>query len=224
MKKVIVLAFVFVAACSSSRVQLEPQVTSDQTITFDRGGSKLNSQSLLKPELSVLEYSSNEMVVGLTVTNSTINSILFSENNLAVDLLASGELHSGTVYSYEQLAEEAAEKGYDTAVQVGNTAASIGVGFIPFGNIFYSVGRLFYSVGSKNTESHEERIEKLTFSQLNKKYLRKQTINPGDRYSGILKIGFDNELEVGNTVIFSLFAGDVVEKFNYTCEHPEEEK
>lgn len=212
------------AGCSSSRVQLQPQVINDQTVTYDRGGSKLNSQSLLKPELSVLEYSSDEMVVGLTVTNSTISPILFSENNLAVDLLASGELQAGTVYSYEQLADEAIDKGYDTAVQVGNTAASIGVGFIPFGHVFYSVGRLFYSIGSQNTESHEERIDKLTFSQLNKNYLRRQTINPGERYSGILKVSFDNELEAGNTVIFSLLSGDEVEKFNYICEQPEEEK
>lgn len=222
MKKIIILAFIFVAGCSSSRVQLQPQVINDQTITYDRGGSKLNSQSLLKPELSVLEYSSDEMVVGLTVTNVTINPILFSETNLSVDLLASGELQAGTVYSYEQLAEEAVDKGYDTAVQVGNTAASIGVGFIPFGHVFYSVGRLFYSIGSQNTESYEERIDKLTFSQLHKNYLRKQTIKPGERYSGILKVGFDNAIEAGNTVVFSLSAGSEVEKFNYICELPEE--
>ncbi|MCK5830849.1 MAG: hypothetical protein KAH20_11165 [Methylococcales bacterium] len=222
MKIIILLAFILVTGCSSNRVQLQPKVTNNQTVSYDRGGSKLNSQSLLKPELSVLDYSSDEIVIGLTVTNSTINPILFSEKNLNVNLLASGELQAGTVYNYEQMAEEAVDKGYDTAVQVGNTAASIGVGFIPFGHVFYSVGRLFYSIGSQNTESHEERIDKLTFSQMNRNYLRKQTIKPGARYSGILKIGFDDDLEVGDTVIFSVSGEDEVEKFQFTCEQAEE--
>lgn len=218
MKKIIALTCVFLTGCSTSRVQLQPEVVNSQKVTYVRGGSKLNSQSLMKPELTVLEYSADNMAIALTVTNFTTEPILFSEENLKVDLRVSDELQAGTVYSYESVAEDAVDKGYDTAVQVGTTAASIGAGFVPFGSIVYSVGRLFYSIGSQNSESYEERVDKIVFSQLTQKYLRKQTVSPGESYSGILKIGFENNLEAGNTVIFSLFAGNEVEKFSFTCE------
>ncbi|OQK16440.1 hypothetical protein AU255_00590 [Methyloprofundus sedimenti] len=222
MKLFFILTAILITGCSATRVQLQPRLINDQTITYVRGNSKLNSQSVLKPELTIIEYSLDEMLISLTVTNTTSEPILFSESNLTVELLASGELQAGTVYTFEQLAKEAADRGYDTAAQAGNTAAGVGVGFIPFGGIIYSVGRLFYSVGSQSSESYEERIDKLTFTQLNQNYLRQQTIEPGELYSGVLKIGFENDLEVGNTVIFSLSAGGEVEKFTFICEQAEE--
>lgn len=222
MKLFFIVTVVLLTGCSATRVELEPRLINNQTITYARGSSKLNSHSVMKPELTVIEYSTDEMLISLAVNNTTAEPILFAESNLTVELLASDELQAGTVYTFEQLAKEAADKGYDTAAQVGNTAAGIGVGFIPFGNIIYSIGRLFYSVGSQSSESYEERIDKLTFTQLNQNYLRSQTIEPGGRYSGILKIGFENDLEVGDTVIFSLTAGGEVEKFNFNCEQAEE--
>lgn len=220
MKSLIILFSILLAGCSANRVQLEPQLINAQTVTYVRGSSKLNSQSLLKPELAVLEYSSDEMVIALAVTNLTVEPILFSEKNLTVNLLSSGELQAATIYRYEQLVGEAAEKGYNTAGQVGNTAVSIGASFIPFGGIALSVGRLFYSIGSQNTESYEERVDNLTFSQLNQNYIRQQTIEPGAKYSGILKIGFENDLEIGETIIFTLSAEDEIEKFIFNCEQP----
>lgn len=215
MKKLIILVTVLLAGCSANRVQLEPQLSNGQTVTYDRGNVKINSQS----ELTVLEYSSDKMVVGLTVTNSSDVPVLFSENNLSVNQVSDGNLQAGTIYSFEEVAEEAADKGYDTAVQVGNTAASIGASFIPFGGIVYSVGRLIFSIGSQqSTESHEERVDRVAFSQLNKNYLRQQTIEPGAIYSGVLMIGFEDDLEAGDKVIFNLSIGDEVEKFDLVCQ------
>ncbi len=223
MKKIFILIFIFLMGCSANRVQFQPQITSNQTVTYDRGRSKLNSQSLLSPELIILEYSTDEVVIGLTVTNSTAYPILFSKDNLSVELVSTDEKYKGIVYSYEELVEEAADRGYETAAQVGNTAVGIGAGFIPFGSIVYSVGRLFYSIGSQGSESHQERVDKLTFSKLNQNYLRLQTIEPGGRYSGILKIGFENDLEVGDTVVFSLSVENEVERFKYICEPSKEQ-
>lgn len=220
MKKLIIVT-IFLAGCSTNRVQLQPQLTANQTITYARGSSKLNSQSLLKPELTILEYSFDEMVISLTVTNSTSDSILFSEKNLVVDLFSSDKLQAGIVYSFEQLKEEAADRNYDTTVKVGSTAVGIGAGFIPFGSIVYSIGNLFYSIGNQ-ADSYEERVDKRTFSQLNQNYIRKQTISSGERYSGILKIGFENNFEVKDSIIFSLSARDEVEKFKYICKQAEE--
>jgi hypothetical protein len=224
MKKLFILIFIFIAGCSTNRVQFQPQLAGNQTVTYARGSSKLNSQSLLNPEVMILEYSSDQIVIGLSVTNTTTQSILFSKNNLTVELISPDETYKGVIYSYEELVEEAADRGYKTTAQVGNTAVGIGAGFIPFGSIVYSVGRLFYSIGSQGTESHQERVDKLTFSKLNKNYLRLQTIEPGGQYSGIVKIGFETDLEAGDIVVFSLSVKDEIEKFKYICEEGLKEK
>lgn len=218
MKNILLLSVILLAGCSANRVKLEPHVINNQTVTFVRGSSKLNSNALLKAELAVLEYSSNEMVIALSVTNPALESILFSENNLTANRLALGVLQHAIVFQYDELVGEASEKGYGTAGKVGNTAISIGASFIPFGGIALSVGRLFYDIGSSSaSESHEERVERLTYSQLDKNYIRRQTIEPGGQYSGILKIGFEDDLEAGDSVIFTLSAEGDIEKFVFKC-------
>jgi len=41
-------------------------------------------------------------------------------------------------------------------------------------------------------------------------------------YSGVFKIGFEDDLETGDAVIFSLSIGGEVEKFNFSCEQSKE--
>ena len=206
----------FMYGCSSSRVLIKPQVINDQTVAYARGVPSLHSQSLLKLELAIMDYSKDEMIISLSVTNNTLEPISFSEKNIDVELLTSKELQSAAVYSFEQLAEEAAERGESNLALAGGTAAGIGARFIPFGDIAYSVGRLFYSIGS-NTEGHQERIDAFTFSQLNQNYLRQHTVEPGSSYSGFLKIGFENNLEKGDGIIFRVSVGNEIEEFNFTC-------
>jgi hypothetical protein len=216
MKRLIILTLIFLNACSSSRVQVIPQANNDQTVTFERGKAKVHSKSFFKPELIIMDYSYDEMIIRLSITNSTSKAIIFSEKNIEVELHSTDEKETATVYSFEQLADEAAENGDQTAEQVGGTAASIGAGFVPFGSIAYSVGRLFYSIGN-STGGHEKRIDTLTFSQLSQVYLRQQTVEPDNSYSGILKIGFEEEPEDGDIIIFEVSTGDKVEKFKFIC-------
>lgn len=222
-KSIIFLIILAISGCSSNRVQLNPRAINNQKVSYARGGAKFHSQSTLKSELTVLDYSYDEMVIGISITNSTKESILFSEKNVTVNLLVSGEIQATHVYNFEQLAAEAAEKGYKTAALVGNTAAGIGAGFVPFGGIAYSVGRLFFALGSQD-EGHQERVDKLTYSQMNQNYLRQQTIVPDETYSGFLKIAFEGILEPENTVIVQIAVGDEIEKFNFICEEAVEKK
>lgn len=224
MKKIIILLFLFITGCSSTRVMVHPQTENDQTITYARGGTVLHSQATLKPELTIIDYAYDEMVIGLSVTNTTSEPILFSEKNIQIELFTSEESQLATIYSYEQLIEEAAERGESALYQVGNTAVGIGVGFIPFGGIAYSVGHLIYSLSGNNSQTHQERVDALTFSQLNQNYLRQQTIEPESTYAGILKIGFEDDLEEGDTIIFQIMDGKEIEKFNFTCEAPHKSK
>lgn len=217
MKVLSILAIVILSACSAKRVVIHPQAMNKQTITYARGGPKLKSQTALQPELTILDYSYDQMVIALTVTNTTSEPILFSEQNLQVELLGAEQSVLATVYSYEQIVEQAEEAGVSTAARVGDTAVGIGVGFIPFGGIAYTVGKLFYSLGNQDSESHQKRINSITFSQMDKNYLRKQTIQPGESYSGIVKIGFEDDLQEGETIIFQVKANDETEKFNFVC-------
>ncbi len=217
MKFFLIPAIMLLVACSSNRVVIHPQVLNKQTITYARGGPQLHSQTILQPELTILDYSYDEMVAALTVTNTTSEPILFSEKNLKVELSRSGDLIPATVYSYEQIVEQASEAGGSTAARVGDTAVGIGVGFIPFGGIAYTVGKLFYSLSSQNNEAHQKRIDSITFSQMNKNYLRKQTLQPGEDYSGIVKIGFEDDLQEGDQIIFQVIENNETEKFNFVC-------
>lgn len=219
MKQLIILSIMFLSACSSNRVLVQPQAINNQIVAYDRGASSLHSQSFLKPELAVMDYSSDEMIISLSITNTTLQPISFSEKNIEVELITAEELQPAIVYNFEQLAEEAAERGESNVALAGNTAAGIVSSFIPFGSIAYSVGRLFYSIGN-NTTGHQKRIDALTFSQLNKNYLRQQTVETGSSYSGILKIGFENALEEGNGIIFRVSAGNEIEEFHFICNEP----
>lgn len=226
MKKLTPLIAVLVlTGCSSTHVALQPNPTENQEITFLRGRNKLNSKSLFKPELAVLEYSEDEMVVSVGITNFMDKPLIVSENNLTAERYPADKdekIQQGTIYHFEDLAEEAADSGYNTSYQVGDTAASIGASFVPFGGIVYAVGRLFYSLGSQHsTASHDERVDQLTFSQLNQNYFRQQTVAPKTQYSGILKIGFEDDLEVGDVITFKLHVNEQIEQFSFTCEQPE---
>lgn len=217
MKKLIILTIIFISACSSNRVLVKPQVINDQTISYVRGNTRLHSQTFLESELTILDYSYDEMVISLTINNTSAESITITEKNIKVELLnTEGVQQKASIYSYDQLATEVAENSDNTLGQVGGTAAGIGASFIPFGSIAYSIGRLFYSIGS-NTEGHQKRIDKLTYSQLSQLYFRQQTVEPESSYSGILKIGFEEELEEGDKIIFSVRSSLGIESFNFTC-------
>ncbi len=217
------LIFVISGCASTNSVQLEPKAVNKQQIAYERGGAKFHSQAASKFELTILDYSQNEMVVGVSVTNSTSEPISYSEKNVTVEWVYKDEVKNAHIYNFEELAEEAGEKGYRTGKLVASTAAGIGASFIPFGGIAYSVGSLFYAIGSQDSKGgHQQRIDKLVYSQLNKNYLRRQTIAPGETYSGILKIGFEDALEAENIIIIQVAVGDEVEKFHFTCKEIKE--
>lgn len=217
MKKMLFFLVIVISGCASNNVQLDPKAINNQKISYERGGAKFHSQAASQFELTILDYTQNEMVIGVSVTNSTLEPIPYSEKNVTVEWVYKDEVKEAHIYNFEELAEVAEEKGYRTGTLVASTAAGIGASFIPFGGIAYSVGSMFYAIGSQNSQGHQQRIDKLVYSQLNKNYLRRQTIAPGEKYSGILKIGFEDTLEAENIIIIQVAVGDEIEKFHFTC-------
>lgn len=217
MKGLTLLALLLMTGCSTERVLVRPEAMNGQTVAYARGASTLQSQSPYKHRLAVIDYSYDQMVIGLSLTNPTQDPLSFSENNVTVEQQTAEKKQTATVFNYEQLVAEADEKGEDYLALAGNTAAGVGAGFVPFGGIAYPVGRLLYTVGS-DTESSQKRIDKLTYSQLNQNYLRQQTVEPGATYAGILKIGFPEVLKKNDVIVFRVFTENDSETFRFTCD------
>lgn len=214
-KSIWFINFLLLVGCSATPVHLEPNTNHDTTINYDRGSIKLKKQSLINPELIVFDYSPDELVINLSVTNSKQVPLIVSHKIFTVTVKSDSKSHHGTVYSFDQLVQQAVDKGYDEMYQVGTTAAGIGASFIPFGNIAYSVGRLFYSMGSQHYVSDEERIDKLVFSKLNQGYFRQHTLQPRERYSGFVRIRFEEDLQVDDEVVVSINMGGIEDKFSF---------
>jgi len=223
MKKILFFLIFVISGCASTNsVQLDAKAVNKQQISYERGGAKFHSQAASKFELTILDFVQNEMVIGVSVTNSTLEPIPYSEKNVTAEWVYKDEVKEPHIYNFKELAEEAEEKGYRTGKLVASTAVGIGASFIPFGGIAYSVGSLFYAIGSQDSKGHQQRIDKLVYSQLNKNYLRRQTIAPGETYSGILKIGFEDALKAENTIVIQVAVGDESEKFHFTCKEIKE--
>ena len=215
-----IIILVNFCACSSSRILLHPKKSESQTVSYSRGISILQSQETLNPEFSIMDYSENEMIIGLTVTNITSEPLTISEQNLKAELTSGEEIHHAKIYDYEQLIKESADRSNENLALAGNTAAGIGAGFIPFGGIALSVGKLFYTVGN-GSEEHQKRIDSFTFSQLNQHYFRLQTLQPSEKYSGFLKIGFDQNFKAKDKIAFHFVYDDQTETFTYSCKETE---
>ncbi|NOQ37201.1 MAG: hypothetical protein GQ569_15130 [Methylococcaceae bacterium] len=221
MRKSIVLPLVITAltlnvgCASKKRVTIDAAPTAHQESAFMRGGVKLSSDNH-KSELTVVDYSHDEMVVAISIANNKTESFLFSDKNIKAQHLHSNKGFNAKIYSYEELLAEYGNSDYATVMQVGSTAASIGTAFIPFGGIAMSLGRLLFSLADQGV-SHKDRVNSLVASQLNQLYLRQHTVEVDKEYGGIVKIGFAEELKRGDKVLFNISIGNTIESFTFVC-------
>lgn len=212
-----ILGLALNSGCATQkRVSLSTAPTAQQNSAFMRGGVKLSSKTN-KLELTVVDYSYDEMVLAISIANNKSTPILFSEKNLSSQHWHSNQKINAKIYSYEELLAEYSDSSYSTMVQVGQTATRIGTNFIPFGSIAMSLGNLLFSLSEQGI-SHKDRINSLVASQLSQMYLRQHTIEPKAEYGGIMKIGFSEQLAPGDKVLVNVALGDKTETFTFVCE------
>lgn len=211
----VVVLFLNSGCATKSRVNITAAPIEQQNSAFMRGGVKLASKNH-KTELTVVDYSHDEMVVAISVANDKTEPFLFSEKNITSQHLHLDQGANAKIYSYEELLAEYGKSDYSTIAQVGQTAASIGAAFIPFGGIALSLGSLLYSLSEQDV-SHQDRINSLVQSDFNQTYLRQHTIDPKADYSGIVKIGFSEELAMGDKVLFNVSIDNKTESFTFVC-------
>ena len=226
MQKIKIMTVIFLlsvlSACSignntiKKRVQIKTEETEQQQTTFMRGTVMLSSQKR-KLELSVLDYSYNEMVIAISVANESEENFVFSGENVEVLQQRLGNIYPAKIYDYEELLVNAAnDANYATLSDFGSKALSVGTSFIPFGDVVVSLGNALLSMAEQGV-SHQERINSLVTAQLNQMYLRQHTLKPTSDYGGILKIQFPAELIKGDRVTFNIAIGDEIESFNFIC-------
>lgn len=212
-----ILGLTLTSGCATqTRVTITTSPTAQQNAAFMRGGVKLSSKNQ-KMEVTVVDYSYDEMVVAISVANDKPEPLLFSEKNITVQQLHSGQPINAKIYNYEELLAEYSDSSYSAMVQVGQTASSIGAGFIPFGSIAMSLGNLLFSLSEQGL-SHKDRINSLVASQLSLMYLRQHTLEPKAEYGSIVKIGFSEQLNTGDKVLLNVTIGNKTESFTFVCE------
>ena len=222
MRKSVVLPLAILGLALSSgcatqkRVTLSASPTAQQSSAFMRGGVKLSSKSN-KVEVTVVDYSYDEMVVAISIANNKSEPFLFSEKNISSQHLHLDQDTNAKIYSYEELLAEYSNSSYSAMVKVGQTATGIGTTFIPFGGIAMSLGNLLFSLSEQGI-SHKDRINSLVASQLNQLYLRQHTVDPKKEYGGIVKIGFSEDLASGDKVLFNVAIGNKTESFTFVCQ------
>lgn len=198
------------------RIGISSAPAAQQNSVFMRGGVKLLSKNH-KTELTIVDYSEDEMVASISLTNDTNKAFVFSEKNITARHQRLNRISNAKIYSYEELLAEYSDTDYSAVSQVGQTAASIGASFIPFGNIALTLGSLLYSLSSQGL-TNKSRIDSIVSAQLGEAYLRQQTVNAKTEYGGIVKIGFEEGLAKGDKVLFTVTIADQTETFTFVCE------
>jgi hypothetical protein len=213
---VVAISILNTGCSSQNRVSIAASPTPQQNTAFMRGGVKLSSKNH-KIALTVVDYSTTEMLAAISLANDKTQPFLFSEKNISVQHFRSDKTVNAKVYSYEELRAENSNSDNSALGQIGATAASIGSSFIPFGSIAMSLGYLAYSLYDQDN-TNKNRIDSLVAAQLDQLYLRQNTIEPQQEYEGIVKIGFSEELKVGDKVLFNLILDDKTEGFTFVCQ------
>ena len=204
--------------CSSNekRVALDAAPVNSQNKSFIRGGVKLSSQDK-KREITVVDYSFNAMIVAVSIENNDKQSLVFSDKNIKVQHVSSNKTYQTKVFSYDELLNQSAGSGHSAIKTVGSTAVSIGSQFVPFGGQIVTLGKLLFSLSQQGV-AHEDRIDAVVSSQLDKMYLRQHTVEANAKYGGIIKINFTEELKTGDKIVFNVSTSNKTESFTFICQ------
>ena len=213
----IAILAVTTTGCSSSHPRIEPMVGENQAVSFDRGQLKLVSGKDHLLGVTLVDYSDDTVIVGISVSNNGDEPFNFSESNVTGELVSADGSFIVDVNSYESVIEKLDSRGYEAMKQAGMTSMGVGSGFVPFGSIAVSAARLLLSLGEWGATSGENEIDAQTLSQLKTSYLRRHTLLPGTKYEGLLRIGLPDELEAGDSLVFEVAAEQEIQTFKFLC-------
>ena len=215
---ILVVAIMITGCSTTSQVMIDPVADGDQQVTFSQGYMTLASDKGHRLAVSIIDYSENEMVIGVSLLNNGEQPLHFSERNITGTLIRSTQHWSAKVYPYPEIAGQysgGANYAFQMA-ELGMAVLGIGARFVPFGSIAMSAGKMLYSLSRSAPQSNRKRMDQALEKWI-QSYLREHTVMPGDRSGGVVKIGFDDHFEIGDTIQFQVSADDEVKMFQFLC-------
>jgi hypothetical protein len=206
-----------IAGCASAPPRIEPVAGEHQSVSYDRGQLKLVSVENHLIGLTLVDYSADTVIIGVSVSNAGDKPFNFSESNVTGELVSGDETLPADINKFESVSQGIDAQEYDAMKEAGLTSMSVGSLFVPFGSIAISAARLLLSLGELGGTSDANNINKETLSQLRQIYLRRHTLLPGTSYGGLLKVSLPDELEAGDFLVFRVTAEEEVQTFKFLC-------
>jgi hypothetical protein len=206
-----------IAGCSSVPPRIEAVPGENQSVSYDRGQVKLASEENHLLGLTIVDYADEKVIIGVSVSNNGDEPLNFSEDNVTGELVSGDEALPVDVHRYDSVAKDLDIEENEALKQAGIASIGVGSAFVPFGGIAVSAARLLLSLGQLGAASDEKDVDKETASQLAQVYLRRHTLFPGTNYEGLLLIGLPDELEDGDSLVFTVAADEETQKFNFLC-------
>jgi hypothetical protein len=205
------------AASSGAKIQLEPKPTDGQSVTYQRGQTRMEATGVHPVHLTVVDHAGDQMVVHVSVENQGSTSYLFSEQNLSGEMVSPDGVQAVTFYSYEEAREEVDDSDEKLAAKAGSTAIGVGSRVVPYGGTLGSVAKLVLAANTEDGNDPEARLDALTEAALNNTYIRRNTMTPGSVYEGILRVALPAPLSECESLRFDIRVDADLHRFTFDC-------
>jgi len=205
------------ATSSGAKVRLEPNPTDSQTVTYQRGQTRMEATGIHPVRLTVVDHAGDQMVVHVSVENRGSTSYLFSERNLSGEMVSGDGVQPVTFYSYEEAREEVDDSDEKLAAQAGSTAIGVGSRVVPYGGTLGSIAKLALAANTQDGTDPEARLDALTEAALNNAYIRRNTMAPGSVYEGVLRVALPAPLSECESLLFDVRVDTELHRFAFDC-------
>lgn len=199
-----------VTGCSSNRVLVQPVAEENQSVSYERGQLQLAAEASNPLELTIVDYSGDEMIIEVSVSNNGDDPFDFSDQSVKGKIISPDQHYPVNILRYDTFLKNRNDSSDNMWRKTGATAVSVGSAFIPYGGIASSVAQLLFSLNQETSVSLQDRIDAQA-------YLRRHTVEPNTDYGGRLKIGLPKQLESGDVLMFQVSSADEVQDFRFIC-------
>jgi hypothetical protein len=205
------------ATTSPANIRLEPKPADGQTIAYQRGQPQIKAAGSNPVRLTVVDHAADQMVVHVSVENWGATEYLFSEQEVSGEMITPKGAQPLTFYSYQEVLEELDDSDEKLAAQAGSAAISVGSRVVPYGGTVGSIAKYVLAANAGEENDPEARLDSLTKAALDNAYIRRNTMTPGSRYEGILRVALPEPLNECQSLQFDVHVGAVRHRFAFDC-------
>jgi hypothetical protein len=206
------------ATAPSTKMQLDPKASSNQSITYDRGQAQVQTEGSNPVRLTLVDHAEDQILLHLRVEDRGDAGFLFSEQSVSGEIVSSSGTAPIRFYAYEDAVELVDDSDAKLAAEAGSTAVSVGSRVVPYGGTIGSLAQLAMVANAQNSGDPEARLDALTRAAIaNNRYIRRNSMNPGGEYDGLLRAQLPEPLETCESLRFQVQAGTELHRFEFEC-------